>query len=280
MLQREGEFKGEHDVRIWYQAWAPQAPKAILAMVHGLGEHSGRHGNLVDLLLPRGYVLYAHDQRGHGRSSGPQGHIDRFSDLTADVGRLLEQARIEHPDLPLFLFGHSLGGLIALRYALEHPRELDGVIASAPGLRRNFAVPWIKLFLGTVMSGVWPEFAQHSGLPAPLLSHDPQVAAAYLADPLVHDWASARLFTEVTRAGRDTLADAPGLAMPCLIMQGSADGLVDPEATREFYERAGAADKTLHVYDGFYHESLNEVERARPLADLAAWLDAHLPVEG
>ncbi len=272
----EGEFTGERGVRIYYQAWRPEAPKGVVAITHGLGEHSGRYQNVVGALVPRGYAVYALDFCGHGRSGGPRGHVHRFADYLADLDRLIDKARRAEPDLPVFLLGHSLGGLIALAYALERPGALQGVIGSAPGLRRRFEVPGYKLLLGRLMSGIWPTFSQRTGLPVDRLSHDPQVALAYVADRLVHDRATARWLIEFTRASEDVMARAGSLTMPCLLLQSGDDALIEQQSTIDFYNAIGAADRTLHVYDGFYHELFNEVGKERPLADLVAWLDTHL----
>ena len=277
MEHREGEFTGERGARIYFQSWRPEAPKAIIALVHGLGEHSGRYKNVVDAVVPRGYAVYALDLRGHGRSAGFRGHVERFADYLGDVERLIDEARRAEPGLPVFLLGHSLGGLIALAYALERADGLRGVVASAPGLRRSFEVPGYRLLLAQIMSGIWPTFNQRTGLPVNRLSHDPQVALDYVADRLVHDRASARFFTETNRAIDEVTSGASSLTMPCLLLQSEDDALVEAQSTIDFYEAAGSADRTLRVYQGFYHESFNEVGKERPLADLVSWLDAHLP---
>lgn len=276
MKWAEGEFRGGGGVRIWYQSWRPEAPRAILALAHGLGEHGGRYGNVVAEVVPRGYAVYALDHRGHGRSDGRRGHVESFAEYIADLGRLIEIAAGECPGLPAFLLGHSLGGTIALRYALERPEGLRGVIASSPLLRMRLGVPPSKRLLGNVMSRLYPTFTQRSGLPAEALSRDPEVVAAYTADPLVHDLVSARLFTEMLTTAEAVLARAPELRLPCLLLVSGADAMVDPQASQELHARLGSADKTLHLYEGFYHEGLNEVGRERPLADLVSWLEAHL----
>ncbi len=276
MQRREGEFEGERGVRIWYQSWQPEAPKAVLAIAHGLGEHSGRYWNVVDYLTPRGYAVYALDHRGHGRSGGARGHVERFADFSRDVGRLVALAASEWPGLPLFLLGHSLGGPIALSYALEHPEKLRGVIASSPFFRSRMRVPAGKRFLAKLMSRIMPAYAQHSQLPATVLSHDPEVAQTYASDPLVHDWVSARLYVEMFSTGEMLLGRAGDFRAPCLLLVSGGDVIVDPEASKEFFANLGSADKTLHVYEGFHHEGFNEIERERPLGDLAAWLEAHL----
>ena len=277
MQRREDEFRGERGTRIYFRVWRPEAPRAIIVLVHGLGEHGGRYAHVVDCLVPRGFAVYAPDLRGHGCSDGLRGHVHRFTDYIGDVARLLDGVQAQEPGLPIFLYGHSLGALIVLEWARQRPDGLQGVIASGPALRRRFQVPPAKLLLARLVSRVWPTLSQRTGLPAHLLSHDAQVVADYVADPLVHDLASARLFTEATRAGEDLMARAFELSAPCLFLQAGEDGLVDAGATRWFFERLASADKTLHVYEGFYHELHNEVERQRPLADLAGWLEAHLP---
>lgn len=152
MQEREGEFKGAGGLRIWYRSWRPQAARAVIVVVHGLGEHGGRYANLVAELVPRGYALYVPDLRGHGRSSGLRGHCDRFVDYVADLKSAVQEAQTQEPGLPLFVYGHSLGGLIVLRHALERPQGARGLVISAPALRRKFAVPAGKLLLGRVMS--------------------------------------------------------------------------------------------------------------------------------
>lgn len=280
MQYHEGEFQGERGTRIWYQSWRPDAPKAILAVVHGLGEHSGRYRNVVDYLVPRGYAVYALDLPGHGRSGGRRGHIGRFADFTADVGRLVKRASGNLPRLPVFLLGHGLGGPIAFHYALEQPDSLQGLITSSPVVRPKLHVPVAKRLLVRIMAGIWPTFAQHSALPARALSHDPQVVAAYMADPLVHDLVTARLAMEMLAAGEAMLARAQELRVPLLALVSGGDIVVDVEASKEFFSRVAGRDKALHDYPGFLHEGHNEVERERPLADLANWLDAHVRSHG
>lgn len=273
----ESEFKGERGTRIWFQAWQPQAPRATVAVAHGLGEHSGRYRNVVDTLVPRGYAIYALDHRGHGRSAGRRGHADRFADYVGDLGRLIGEAQRAQPGLPTFLLGHSMGGAIALAYALERPEGLSGVIVSSPWLQLKLTPPANKLALARVMSRILPTFTQRSGLPVNGLSHDPQVALDYVADRLVHDRISARLFVEIVGAQERILADAESLRLPCLFLLPGADPIVDSEATRQYFGQVGSTDKTLHVYEGLYHEGFNELGKEQPLGDLANWLDARLP---
>ncbi len=225
--------------------------------------------------MPHGYAVYALDHRGHGHSAGLRGHVDRFSDYLADLRRLVDEAQRSEPDLPTFLLGHSLGGTIALAFALEQPTGLSGVIASSPWLQLRLQPPQSKVTLAGFMSRIWPAFTLRTGLPVGGLSHDPQVALNYVADRLVHDRISVRLFTEIVSTHQSILANAANLRLPCLFLLPDADPIVDPAATREFQGKVASADNTLHVYEGFYHEGFNELGKERPLGDLLAWLDAH-----
>lgn len=273
MKHEEGTFKAHDGLALYWQAWLPEEPKATVLVAHGLGEHSGRYGNLVDAVVPQGYAVYALDHRGHGRSAGQRGHVNRFDDYLLDLAVFATFVRGQQPPRSTFLVGHSMGGHIALAYAIRFPEGLTGVVASGPTLILKAEVPAWKRALGQAMSGLLPTLALASGLETRLLSHDPAVVAAYEADPLVHDRVSARLYVEMVRSGAETLAAAPRLSVPCLLMHGADDGLTDPEGSRAFYAAATVEDKTLRLYEGFYHEIFNEVDKARVLADLAAWLE-------
>lgn len=272
MRQEEGTFRGHDGLALYWRAWLPEEPKVTVLVAHGLGEHSGRYGNLVDAVTPQGYAVYALDHRGHGRSAGQRGHVRRFDDYLLDLSAFAAFVQGRHPPCSTFLVGHSMGGLIALAYAIRFPEGLTGVVASAPALKLKAKVPAWKRAVGQVMSSLLPTLALASGLDARLLSHDPAVVEAYVTDPLVHDRVSTRLYTEMVRMGADTVAAAK-LRLPCLLMHGTADGLTDPEGSRAFYAAATVEDKTLRLYEDFYHEIFNEVDKARPLADLVAWLE-------
>lgn len=276
MRHDEGHFRGAGGADLFYQSFAPdEAPRAVIAVVHGLGEHSGRYGTFVDHFVPRGYAILGFDHRGHGRSPGPRGHVSAWSEFREDVGAFLSLARERFPGIPRFLFGHSMGGLIALNYALHDPTGLRGLILSAPGLDSSGLSP-VTLALAKVLSRIAPALQLPTGLEAAGISRDPAAVAAYEADPLVHDRGTPRAATEGLAAIRWTLAHAADLRLPLLLYYGTADRLVPPAAARQFFEQVTFPDKTLHEYEGSYHETHNDLDRARLLADLDAWLDAHL----
>jgi alpha-beta hydrolase superfamily lysophospholipase len=279
MIHNEGTFSGYGGLELYYQCWLPEGvSKAILAIVHGHGERSGRYGNVVDWLVPRGYAVYAFDLRGHGRSSGPRGHIERWDVLREDLAAFLALVRAQEPGQALFLVGHSLGGLIALEYVLHHPEGLAGVVASGPLLTEPGISP-LLITLSKVLSSVLPRLALKSGLDTTALSRDPAVVAAYVSDPLVHSFGTARLGVELVKAVEWTQAHAADLALPCLIVHGAADRICPPEGSRIFYENVAVADKERQVYEGYYHEVYNDVGKERVLAAVEAWIERHLPTK-
>ncbi|MBN1180124.1 MAG: lysophospholipase [Anaerolineae bacterium] len=273
MKHYEGTFKGVGDKELFYQRWQPDgAPKAVLVIIHGLGEHSGRYPNVVARVVPAGYAVYAYDQRGHGRTSGPRAYVNAWTELRGDVQAFLELVRREEPGRPVFLMGHSFGGLVALEFVLRHPEGLRGVIASAPGLSSEGLSPF-AIFLGRILSRIWPTFSLKTGLEAAGISRDPAVVEAYVNDPLVHAVGTARLTTEALDAITWTLGHAAELRVPLLLLYGTADRIVPPQASRAFFDTVALEDKELREYDGFYHECHNDVGHAEPVGDLLSWLE-------
>jgi alpha-beta hydrolase superfamily lysophospholipase len=277
MRHIESKVKTSDGLNLYAQAWLPDGePKAMLAFSHGQSEHIGRYAHVGAALAAAGYGLHMADLRGHGKSPGARGHIMGWQDYLNDFAAIREGARQAAPAAKQFLGGHSLGGLIALSAAVQNPPGYEGVIASAPLLRLAFEAPAWKAAMGRVLSGIVPGLTMSNELDASGLSHDRAIVEAYVSDPMVHGKVTARFFTEMLRAQVDTLQHARDLRLPLLVMHGAADPIVSPQASREFYEAAGSADKTLKLYDGLYHEIFNEPEKEQVLADLIAWLDAHL----
>jgi len=276
MNHNEGTFQGFGGLQLYYQRWRPDgAIRAVLAIVHGFGEHSGRYMNVVHHLVPKGYAVYAFDHRGHGRSPGPRGHINSWDEFREDVRAFLQMVAAQEPGRPLFLMGHSMGGLIVLEYALHYPEGLKGVIASGPVLAQVGVSPALML-LARLLSRVWPRFATNTGLDATSISRDPEVVKAYQTDPLVHSTATARFGTEMTKATLWTHEHAPEWRLPLLILHGGADRLVPPGGSRRFFENVPIADKERYEYEGGYHEPHNDVNRDQVLTDLERWLERHL----
>jgi len=272
----EGNFKGVRDMNIYYQAWLPEGEaKAVLLIVHGLGEHSGRYKNVVDHFVPLGYAAYGLDHIGHGKSEGKREIVVRFEDFTDTLTIFYKMVAGWQPGKPVFLLGHSMGGLIASYYLLDHQAYFKGAVISAPSIKIAESITPATVTLGKLLSKLAPGIGLLS-LDAGMISRDPQVVTTYVNDPLVfHAKTPARLAAELLKGMVRVDAEVSKISLPFIVLQGSEDKLVDPRGAQMLYDRASSTDKTIKVYDGFYHEVFNEPERARVLGDVETWLAAH-----
>lgn len=281
MRHTEGHFTTSDGSTIYTQAWLPDAaPQAILLIVHGLGEHSGRYGNYVDYFVPRGYALYSFDTRGHGRSDGARGYIDRFDQYVADVDRRAAEARSDWPGTPLLVLAHSLGSLMGLSYARRYPDRLTGLIVSGTALQDALKMPAWKRNLAKILSRVTPSLKMNNGIDLADLSHDPAVIAAYEADPLTHTWGTPRLATEAEAARVQIMQGAPTWRVPTLMLHGGADHICLAEGARQFAAQTPPGLVEYREYPGLYHEIHNEAEKAQVFSDIEAWLAARLRAVG
>lgn len=263
-----------NDIALHRRSWLPAGlPAGQLLLVHGYGEHGGRYEHLAGALAAGGYAVHAVDLRGHGRSPGPRGHILSWQEYLHDIAALHDAARRADPELPLFLFGHSMGGLLVLDYAGRHPAGISGVIASAPALGRLPAAPPLRA-VGAALSLLAPGLALTLPGDPGILVRDPAAMAAWRADPLIHGRASARFSTELARAMREVPRRAPEFRTPLLLLHGSEDRLIAPEGSADFYAAAGSPDKERIVYPGARHEPHQDHERDRVARDIVRWLAA------
>lgn len=247
-------------------------PKAAVAMVHGFGEHAGRYGELHRVLLDAGYAVGAADLRGFGRSPGPRGHVDGWDDYRADAAAIVGLAGSLAPGRPVFLFGHSMGGLIVLDFALQRPDGLAGVIASGPALLQAGRRRPLKELAAVVLSRIVPRASAELGLDPQGISSQPEEVVAYLADPLVHGRASMRWGAEILRTMVATREAAAAFARPLLLLHGALDPINAPEGSRAFHDACGHPDRTLRLYAGCRHEVHHDVGRRRMERDLLRWL--------
>jgi alpha-beta hydrolase superfamily lysophospholipase len=276
MQTTESKLGGSGGIELFVQVHRPDGrPRAALAILHGHGEHSGRYQNVFAYFVPRGYAAYAFDLRGHGRSAGQRGFVRDWGEYRGDCQAFLEFLRQEDPGLPVFLYGHSLGGLIALDFALRRPNGLRGAIISGPILGPP-NVPAILLQISKLLSSVAPTFSMNTQLDATTLSRDPEVVRAYVQDPLVHSKGTARFGTEMTRAVEWVHEHAGEWKLPLLIICGADDRLVPPADSLRFFERAGVSDKRRIAYPGGFHEPHNDIDRSVVFADIEHWLEEHL----
>ena len=254
------------------------APRARVVLVHGYAEHVGRYPHVIGALTGAGYACHALDLRGHGRSEGVRGHVLRFQDYIDDLD--LFAAELPQDGLPRFLVGHSLGGLLSLRWVLDRPEAFAAVAASSPYLNLATDVPFLKEAVASAASHLAPTLLTKSPIDARELSRDPAVVEAYIADPLVFKTFNARWFFQVREAQEEVLERAGEIRLPALMLIGSDDPIAQPERGRQVFERLGSADKRLEVYDGFLHEVFNEVRKEQVMRDLVSWLDARAPGAG
>jgi alpha-beta hydrolase superfamily lysophospholipase len=274
---KEGQFTGAKGLEIYWQSWQDAVPmRAVVVISHGAGEHSGRYRRVAVALAAIGYPVYALDHRGHGRSEGRRALVDRLDNAAADLDMLIDLARREQPDVPLFLLGHSLGGTIALRYALVHQDKLDGLILSGPVAVIDLPPAPLRL-AANALSAVAP-WMPALGVDPAVVSRDPGEVEAYRTDPLVHHGKlPVRTVAEIAAATEAFPEQVGSLTLPILLVHGSEDRLAPVQGSRMVYERVSSEDKTLEIYEGFFHEVLNEPpeDRARVLADIVTWLQAH-----
>ncbi len=278
MVQKEFSLKTADGLSLYAQSWQPiEKEKAAVCLVHGIGEHSGRYQHVAAALVNAGYAMMGFDFRGHGKSEGLRGHVPSLEAVFGDIELLIAETRGRFSGVPLFIYGHSMGGLV-LNYLIEEKPDLVGAIVTSPNLRLAFEPPAFKVALGKMMDKILPTFTQASELDTEALSRDPTVARAYNADPLVHDQVSARLFVSVIyEASQWSMAHAEEIALPLLLMHGSSDRLTSADASRKFAEKAGDCC-TLKIWDGFYHELHNEPEKAEVLKYIINWIDKSLEV--
>lgn len=272
----ETEWSAEDGLPLFARGWEPESePKAVICLVHGLGEHSGRYHHLAAALTEAGYAVLAYDLRGHGRSGGPRGHMPSFEAFMKDIDRLMEQAAQRYPDKPRFLYGHSLGGILVLNYALRRRPDVRGVVATASGLRTALEEQKGKVALVRLLGGLFPGLTLPSGLDPQTLSHDRRVVEAYVNDPLVHDKISLGFGKIMLEVIPWTFAHAAEFPVPLLLMHGTDDALGYARGSEEFARLAG--DKaTLKLWPGLYHEIHNEPQQREVFDYLIAWLDGHL----
>jgi alpha-beta hydrolase superfamily lysophospholipase len=272
MRHFEFGWRAADGIRIFAQGWESESPAtAVICLVHGIGEHSGRYRHLGAWLQQRGFSVLAMDMRGHGRSEGKRGHAANYGTLLDDIGALLIEASEAYPDTPAILYGQSLGGNLVLNLALRRQPKLAGVVVTSPGLRLAFKPPAWQLLLGRIVRHIWPSFALARGTDYSAVSRDPAVIRALEADPLVHDFVSARLGLDIIEKGEWAVTHADELSLPLLLMHGGADQMASADASIEFAQRAGSVC-TLKVWEGLYHELHNAPEKDEVFEFLLQWL--------
>lgn len=275
----EGLIKSADGTELYYQSWHPENEvRGIVAIIHGLGGHSGVYLNIVKHLIPKNYAVYGVDLRGSGKSPGQRAYINSWNEYREDVGSFLEFVATSNVGTPLFLFGHSLGGLTVLDYVLRSKGEkpkLNGVIAFTPALGESGVSP-IKILIGKILSKVYPRFSMNTGIDMKLAARDEKVIAYHQQDKLRHTVGTARLSTEFSSTLAWVQAYASHINIPFLMMLAGADKVTLPEGSRKFFEKIAFADKELREYPESYHELHDDYGYQEVLSDLIDWLERHL----
>ena len=279
---QEGFFDGVRGAKTYYQCWLPEGePKAVLFIVHGLAEHSGRYMHIVNHFVPLGYAVYALDHFGHGQSEGTRVFVEKFEDYTGPLKVYFDKVRERQPNKPIVLVGHSMGGLIGARYLLDHQSDFAGAVLSGPGIRMAVHPSKFLIFILNILSVLMPKLGVRQ-LESDVMSTDPKEVESYVLDPLVHPGkVTARLSAELNQASLYVQDKANQLTLPLLIVQGGADSTVDPAGAQLLHDTVGSSDKTIKVYEGYYHEVFNEPEprRNRVFNDIQIWLESHIPLK-
>jgi alpha-beta hydrolase superfamily lysophospholipase len=278
IVHTETHFAGYEGLRLFAESWRPrkQRIRGVLAIVHGLKDHADRYNDFATFLARHGYAVYAMDLRGHGDSEGDRVYLGSFDDYLEDLKAFIGvvQCEYEQGGKPLFLMGHSMGGAIVTLYALRNQPRISGLVLSAPALKRPDDVPGIKVFFTNIFGFMAPRLALFS-LPNEDFSRDPQVVAAMGSDPLIYQGAAPVKTAKALLGAMSDIDDSmEKLNVPVLLLHGTKDKLTNPDGSRDLNRRAASKDKSLKIYDGYYHDLLHEPEHAKVAEDIRAWLDA------
>ncbi len=277
MPHQEMNWKSRDGLDMFAQVWEPAVvqPKAVACLVHGLGEHSSRYAHVAEAFGKDGFILLSYDLRGHGRSGGARGHISSIEDFMQDMDVMLEQARLRYPGLPLFLYGHSIGGVQVLHYGLLRKPNVKGVVATSSALHTSVELQKIKVMMAKALGSLIPNVIIVSGLDTKSISRNEKVVQAYINDPLVHDKISLGFGKIMLGVTKWTLEHAGEFSMPLLLLHGKADAIAFPSSSTEF--AAPLKEKcTLVLWEGAYHELHNEPEQAEVFKTITLWMDARL----
>ena len=273
----EGSMTSTGRIALRYRAWEVANARSALVIVHGLGEHGGRYEQFAMSLARFGFSTYAFDLRGHGSSEGRRGHVRSFGIYLQDLDRFRREVQGFMPaGVPLFLLGHSMGGLIALRYQEEYRTSFAGAIISAPWLATALPIPRWKVTAAAAIARLLPALPMKNGLDPEHLSHDPMVVEAYRADPLVHGIITPRLFLQASAAMGLVLQRADRLDSPLLFLIPAGDRIVDAQLSLQFARQLPGQLTTIKLYPGMYHEVLNEVDREVAERDIRDWIAARI----
>ena len=272
----EERLETEGALTIFVRSWCPEAPpRGVVVIVHGFNSHSGEYAWVASQFVGSGLAVYAADLRGRGKSDGERFFVNKFADWVSDVAEVVSLAKSREPGLPVFLLGHSAGGVVSCIYTLEHQTELAGLVCES--FAHEVPAPDFALAVFKGLSHVAPH-AHILRLKNEDFSRDPQVVQSKNSDPLIaHEIQPTQTLAEMVRADDRLRREFPLITLPVLILHGTADKATRASGSQRFYEMAGSRDKTLKLYDGHFHDLLNDVDKEIVMADIKSWVDAHIP---
>ncbi len=275
MEARSFRWQAADHTEIYGCEWAVTAPRGVLVLAHGLGEHIHRYAHLAHWFNDQGFAVLGYDRRGHGRSAGLRGHSPGLEPLLDEIAHLIVEAQTAYQELPVFLYGHSQGGGLVLSYAFRRHPDLAGVIASAPWIKLAFEPPKALVAIGRVMRNIYPRLQQSNNLDPKLLSRDEEVVRSYEQDPLVHDRISAAVGIDMMKEGEWLASQTAGFPCPLLILHGTQDGITAHEASRELAGQL-EGDVTFRHFPGFFHELHNEPGQTAVFETVLKWMQARI----
>ncbi len=272
----EASFEGVGGLKIFTRSWHPEGnARAVVVIVHGFNSHSGYYQWVAEQFVSKGLAVHALDLRGRGRSDGERFYVTKFDDYVNDVATLVTKAKSYHSGLPVFLLGHSAGGVVSCVYTLDHQAELSGLICES--FAHEVPAPDFALAVFKGLSHVAPH-AHVLKLKNEDFSRDPKVVEAMNNDPLIaHETQPTQTLAEMVRADERLKKEFNLITIPILILHGTADKATKPSGSQRFYDTAGSTDKTLKLYEGHYHDLLNDIDKEIVMADIQQWIDKHIP---
>jgi alpha-beta hydrolase superfamily lysophospholipase len=277
-MKTELTFEGVGGLKIAATSWRPERPvRGVMILVHGFNSHSGYMTWPAEQFAESGFAAYAHDHRGRGRSQGERFYVEKFSDWLADLHKMVEIARSENPGVPVYMLGHSVGGVIAASYVFRHQNEVAGLICESFAF--DVGLPHLIQLAFQGASHLVPHLPLYS-LKNEIFSRDPAVVAAMNNDPLIeHEKQPVETASEVLKAAARLGENMPNFKVPVFIIHGTDDKATRPEGSQYFYDNVGSADKTLKLYEGGYHDLLNDIDKEIVMADILAWVNQRVPAD-
>lgn len=270
-------WKTSDGLEIFAKSWEPDSGniKGAITLVHGMGEHIERYDHVAEVLTAAGFAMLGYDHRGHGKSEGNRGHIPDYDQFLDDVALAISQTKDLYPDVPQFVYGHSMGGGLLANYLIRRQPDVKAAIITAPYFRLTTPTPSLKVSFGRLTQNLVPKLTLPTGLNSEHLSRDKEVVKKYVNDPLVHDKISAKMGISVVDAGEYAIANAGKIKVPTLVLHGSGDAITDPKAAVAFAKNGGP-EIHIKLHEGLYHELHNEPEKQAVFKDILDWLNSHV----